>query len=188
MGEPTWCVTTLPALTNQRKGRFMAVSNLTAARVRELLHYDLDTGVLSWKAAFRGFAAGQRAGFLHAKTGYWRIGLDGEKHLVHRVAWLWITGAWPVADIDHINGDRTDNRLFNLRSVDRRTNIENQRKAPAGSRSNLIGAQWHKGAGEWRSKIRSKGKEINLGAFPTAEAAHQAYVKAKRELHPGCTL
>jgi (p)ppGpp synthase/HD superfamily hydrolase len=90
--------------------------------------------------------------------------------------------------IDHINGSRADNRIANLRPSDHRHNAENLKQATAQNSCKLIGAHWHKLTKQWRANIRVQGKQKSLGKFPTAIDAHLAYVKAKRELHAGCTI
>ena len=165
----------------------MASANLTADQAREYLNYDPETGLLTWRVSFRANVAGARAGHLHKSTGYWRVGLCGEKHQAHRLAWLRTHGEWPDV-VDHVNGDKLDNRLCNLRSVGALTNSQNRRQAGPGSKSGLIGAQWHKSSGMWKATIRTPAKKIHIGLFSTAEEAHAAYIQAKRQLHPGCTI
>src|SRR5262245_14923519 len=83
----------------------------SAERVRQLLKYSPETGELRWRVSRRGRGArlGRDAGAGHAK-GYRRVSVDGRDYLVHRVIWLWMTGEWPAAQIDHRNGVRDDNR------------------------------------------------------------------------------
>lgn len=90
--------------------------------------------------------------------------------------------------IDHIDGDGLNNRRFNLRVVTAKENMQNMRKARNGSKSGLIGAVWDECNKKWRSQIRARGIRINIGLFDSAEKAHQAYLKAKRELHTACTI
>ena len=96
-------------------------------------------------------------------------------------------GEWPADEVDHINGDSTDNRLCNLRSVSREVNQENIRRAKRNSKTGLLGVM-HTRGGKYRSAIRVRGVFHHLGHFDTAEQAHAAYVEAKRRLHEGCTL
>src|SRR5690606_5927947 len=110
------------ALTTRRKDRLMAAHDLTAARLRELLHYDPETGIFIWlpkpqsafsksrhhKAAYTRYA-GKVAGSLK-KRGYCYIKIDGVMYGAHRLAWLYVHGCWPLNQIDHMNRQRADNR------------------------------------------------------------------------------
>jgi hypothetical protein len=101
---------------------------LTAERLRELLHYDPDTGVFTW---LRVKGRRVRVGALSGKAnggGYFQIGVDGRIYYAHRLAWLYVHGEWPVASIDHVNCDRCDNRLANLRPATKAQNAANARK------------------------------------------------------------
>lgn len=190
IGEPERCATTVLALINQRMDRLMTSSNLTAARARELLSYDPETGFVTWRTSYRSMRTGERAGTPHV-AGYWRIGVAGEKHLLHRVAWLLSTGDWPKGKIDHINGVTTDNRLSNLRDVSHAVNIQNQRTAQRAKQSGMplgVGRLKRDLKAPFYASICHMGKRTNLGYFSTADAAHAAYLVAKRRLHPGCTI
>lgn len=162
----------------------MAKADLTAARVRELLDYNPDTGVFTWKISpaqriKRGTVAG-------AAAEYVRIQIGGRKLRAHRLAWLYMTGAWPTQEVDHIDGDPLNNRWANLRNVSRVVNMQNQRQARSDNPTKLLGAHPH-GRG-YASTINVRGQTHYLGRFSTPEAAHAAYVAAKRRLHEGCTI
>jgi hypothetical protein len=110
----------------------------------------------------------------------------GRSYRSHRLAWLYITGDWPRA-VDHINGNRCDNRWENLREVDNKTNTENARHARSSNRScGVLGVT--KRGKRFIAQIKSDGVHRYLGSFHDAASAHLAYVAAKRELHEGCTL
>lgn len=125
------------------------------------------------------------AGSVH-NAGYRVTRFDSKVVRVHRLAFYLMEGEWPECDVDHINGDRSDNRWSNLRKVDRVTNLQNIRKATAASSSGLLGAC--KSGDRWRARIRVAGRCVSLGAFSTPEEAHAAYLKAKRHYHLGCTI
>lgn len=163
----------------------MARADLTAARLRELLRYDPDTGHFVWLQA-RGKRRTDRPAGYRTWEGYWHICIDEQGHPAHRLVWLYVHGRWPK-QVDHINGDRSDNRLCNLREADTLVNSQNQRRAHRDSKTGLIGAHLALD-GRYRSSIRVGGKTYRLGSFRTAEEAHQAYVKAKRELHASCSI
>lgn len=161
---------------------------LTAARLRELLHYDPETGVFVRLNSMRSDRIGKQATGLHSK-GYARIFVEDRKHYAHRLAWLYVHGKWPDGDIDHINHDKTDNRIENLRDVSRSTNAENLIGAKSHNRSSgLLGVSWHKAAAKWSASIQTEGVPRHLGLFQTKREAHDAYLKAKRSLHQGCTI
>jgi hypothetical protein len=173
---------------------------LTAARLRELLTYDPSTGVFRWlpRAAEDGSSLHEinRWNTRYAHTvagtlkpdGYMRIKVDGFPYSSHRLAFLYVTGAWPQFEVDHINGDRADNRWENLRDVTANTNQQNVRGARCTSRTGVLGvSRVTKGQG-YLARISLGGKRVHLGCFPTQEAAHDAYLAAKRKLHEGCTL
>lgn len=162
-------------------------STLTAARARELLHYDSETGVLTWKVSRKGggAVAGKVAGYLD-KRGYWNVGLDGRRYRAHRIAWLIHTGEWPALDLDHKSGARSANWIGNLRDVPRRVNAENRRHARTGTTTGLLGVTT--AHGKFQAQIRVNKKNKYLGLFDTPEEAHAVYVTAKRQLHAGCTI
>lgn len=165
----------------------MAKADLTAARLRELLHYDPQTGVFMWRTTGKGRPdIGSHAGNVDRGLGYRLICVDYHRRYAHRLAFLYMNGGWPDGLVDHINGDRADNRRANLRVGDRRLNQENMRRAAKGSASGLIGA--HKKRDRWSAQIQTHGKLIKLGVFATAQQAHEAYVAAKRKFHRGCTI
>jgi hypothetical protein len=164
----------------------MAVENLTAQRLRELLHYDPETGLFTRRIAHYGHPAGSAIGSTH-NVGYVRLHVDGRSYLAHRLAWLYMTGEWPEQQVDHRDGDRANNRFENLRDVTRSVNFQNQRRARGNNKhSALLGA--FKKRDRWESRIKVDGAYIRLGTFRTAEEAHTAYIEAKRRLHPGCTI
>lgn len=155
---------------------------LTAERIREILHYDPDTGVFTWRVPKgKRVKAGSVAGSMES-DGYVRIKIDDRKYRSHRLAWLYVNGCWPIDQLDHINGSRSDNRIANLREA---TNSENQqnRAMPANNTSGFTGASFDRVAGRWKARIRVGGKLCHLGYFSTASEAHAAYLSAKARFH-----
>lgn len=108
--------------------------------------------------------------------------------MAHRVAWAFVTGVWPGDQIDHIDGDKTNNRFANLRDVSQTVNMQNQRRPYSNNKIGLAGVYRHKANGRIYSQIRVSKKLVHLGYFDTPEQASEAFLKAKRELHPGCTI
>jgi hypothetical protein len=103
------------------------MSTITAERLRQLLHYDPERGVFTWlsRPAERSWNtrfAGTRAGTING-LGYVVIGILGRRYKAHRLAWLYVHGEWPGRELDHINCDKSDNRIANLRPATRSQNI-----------------------------------------------------------------
>ncbi len=163
--------------------------SLTAERLRSLLSYNAETGVFVWLVSVSGrIKVGDIAGNVD-RRGYRLIGCDGKAYKAHRLAWLWQHGAWPKDQIDHIDGDKSNNRLTNLREATNTENQQNKRRARLDNKSTgLIGAKIHRKTGKYMASIGVNKRRIYLGLYDTAELAHNAYITAKRELHPGCTL
>lgn len=154
----------------------------------EELDYDPATGVFTWRHKKRGIRAGSVAGSVNEK-GYVLITFSGRRYRAHRLAWLHHFGKWPEFDIDHINGNKSDNRIGNLRDIPHRTNLQNQVRACLGSKTGLLGSSPDKARpGKFVAQINKNGKVIKLGRFDTPEQAHSAYLSAKRKMHAGCTL
>lgn len=165
----------------------MAIENLSADRLRELLHYDSETGVFRWKLKTSNrIKIGEPAGGKLSNFGYFRIGIDGVVYQAHRLAWLYVHGRWPDGQLDHINGCGSDNRIANLRDVPQTTNMQNLRAARKDSKCGLLGVSTN--GKKWRSRILINGVAKHLGTFETQELAHEAYIEAKRRYHSGCTI
>lgn len=162
--------------------------SLTHERALELFHYCAKTGALTNRVSRGRAKAGAPAGGLHRVKGYGEVCIDGVNYQTHRLVWFIATGEWPTGEIDHRNGIEDDNRLDNLRDVPIATNRQNVREATRRkARGRLLGAHFTKG-GRWAAAICVNRRQIHLGRFDTEEAAHAAYVAAKRQLHPGCTI
>ena len=164
----------------------MAAADLTAARLRELLEYNPDTGLFTRVIAVGRHGrrrAGSIAGGVQVDGGI-AIAIDGHLHKAHRLAWFYMTGGWPSAVIDHISGDRKDNRWVNLRDVSPAINAQNRRSGQPGSLSGLLGVTWSKRRKKWMAQIGLNGVNVYLGGFLSAEDASAAYLAAKRGLHP----
>lgn len=168
----------------------MATADLTAARLRELLHYDPETGIFTRKVrTAQRHQVGSRADFVvtgGGLEGYYRVTVDSVRYMAHRLAWFYVNGAWPAHDIDHRDTDRGNNRIDNLRDVTNQVNRENMRKARKDNRCGFLGVTRHQG--KWAARLQLEGKTIRLGSFESPEEAHAAYVAGKRKLHEGCTL
>ncbi len=149
--------------------------DLTVERVRELLDYDPKTGVLTRPTASRG----RRAGVVgHVQPdGYRVVMVDRRKYAAHRLIWFYVHGVWPAEDLDHVNGERDDNRIANLRPATRAQNCQN-RKINRSNTSGFKGVSYCSQTGRWRAQINRR----HLGRFDTAELAHVAYCAAAKKL------
>lgn len=166
---------------------YRADTGLTAEKAREMWSYDPQTGDFTWLVNNHRARSGQKAGTINA-SGHISIKLAGRRYYAHRLAWLITHGTWPSHVIDHINGDPSDNRLVNLRDVPFCLNAQNIRKPPSNNQtSSFLGVSRYR-SGKWKAKINVGGVQIHLGTFSTAEEASEAYLRAKRAHHPGCTI
>lgn len=147
---------------------------LTQKRLRDLLHYNPETGIFTWtKRRRRGKAAGTR----HDDRGFLKVSIDNERHLLHRLAWLWMTGLHAPVSVEHINGDRCDNRWKNLR-----LGMKPQKRAheaPFPQRTAYEGVVLV--GDRFDALIQADRCVLNLGSFETAEAARDALILARRE-------
>lgn len=151
---------------------------LTHCFVKETFVYDEVTGILSWRNnRRRGIQANSEAGWTSAE-GYRTVTLQRKSYLVHRVIWLYVHGSFPQGQIDHINGNRIDNRIENLRDVSFAENRLNKKRHRSGR---LYGCSFNKAQQKWISQITINKKIQYLGSFKTEQEAHLAYVKAFEE-------
>lgn len=157
---------------------------LTAARLRELLHYDADTGVFTWKKpTAQCVRVGDRAGSCNRNRDKYRyIQLDGVMHAAHQLAWLYVHGMWAGTLLDHKNGGVDDNWINNLRPATNAENAQNQ-SVRSTNRSGFPGASWSTSKRKWVAQIMVLGKTVSLGTFGTAEEAGAAYRGAKARMH-----
>lgn len=162
------------------------MTELTQARLHELLRYDPKTGDFFWKVqtnsrALVGMKAGANSLSGKPDNNYRVINIDKRVYRAHNLVWLYFYGVFPTNVIDHINGKRLDNRIENLRDVTRQQNSWNLQKAKRNSKSGYLGVDWKSERNKWRSQIRIDGKKTLVGYFNTAEEASAAYQQAKQE-------
>lgn len=158
-------------------------NELTADRLRELLHYNPITGIFTWAEKVSDkVRVGVRAGRCTGRLAYRVIGLLGERYAEHRLAVLHVTGAWPALEVDHINGEPSDNRWSNLRECSHAENHQN-RKTPSHNTTGIAGVSWHKLRQKWRSTVTLDGKQHHLGLFDTKEEAQRTRLLAKASFH-----
>lgn len=168
--------------------------DLTQERLKELLHYDPETGIFTWLQNRKAVAKkGDKAGFkVYFRPGrdlpYVYTAVDNCKYPIHCLAFLYMTGSFPINGVDHINGDSSDNRWANLRDVPTSENNKNFRL----KRNNTTGVsgvfydRWTQSRNKWRAHIFDKGKRIDLGRHPDLESATKVRKAAEVEYgyHP----
>lgn len=160
---------------------------IDAEYARSVLRYDPETGLLHWLKSGPGRKLSLVAGTRN-KLGYWVTSIQHHLYANHRLAMLLTHGRWPEHEVDHINGIRDDNRLVNLREVSKSVNMQNRASAQSNSRTGLLGASRARGRNGYASYIHIDGKNIRLGTYETAEAAHKAHLEARRKHYQGNTL
>lgn len=158
------------------------VNMITQEELQQLLHYDPDTGLFTWKCKKSNSVRANRIAGTINDNGYVIIQINGKLHKAHRLAWLYVHGKFPSDQIDHINQIRYDNRISNLRCVSNQKNHFN-RKKQVNNTSGYTGVHWCNKDKIFISRIKISGKRIILGRFNCKQEAHQAYLKAKAELH-----
>lgn len=156
----------------------MRSSNLTLERVKSVLHYDPDTGQFTRLMSLGRWKAGPLVGWIES-TGYHRTVLDGERVYLHRVAVFYMTGHWPPEHVDHINGDKLDNRWVNLREATASQNIMNSKIAVTNS-SGVRGVHYYKQTRKWSAYLAENKK---LGYFDTKEEAAAARAEAELRVY-----
>lgn len=153
------------------------MSRLTAEKLREVLHYDPLTGMFTNRITRAARAKeGVESGSTHRTKGYREIMVAGERHYAHRLAWLYVYGEFPQGELDHINGNRDDNRISNLRTVPHAVNQRNLKRS-ANNTSGITGVYWSDHYQKWIAHITADRKAIHLGCFDTADEA----VAARRD-------
>jgi len=151
---------------------------VTQERLRELFDYDPETGLLTSIAGNNRVKVGGPVGS-NTKDGYLATSIDCKTYMVHRLIWIYVHGDWPD-QIDHINHDRKDNRMCNLRSVSSKDNNKN-RLMTSKNNSGTVGVSWIYETQKWRATIMIDGKNVALGSFKDEQDAINARIKANRE-------
>lgn len=160
----------------------MGTSHKTFDECLEELNYDPETGDISWTATNSGRKTGVSAGCICPRSGYRRVRIQYRFYAAHRVIWRKVKGAWPSGQLDHINGDKLDNRIDNLRECTVLQNSHNR----AYSQGNALGIRGVRKvpSGRFQAHIMVGGKSSYLGTFDTAEQASAAYESERLRLHP----
>ncbi|POF94356.1 HNH endonuclease [Pseudomonas putida] len=150
--------------------------------LKSLLDYNPETGEFTWrdKPCSRIIAGSSAGGY--GAHGYFRVSVLGKRYYAHRLAWFYMTGAWPDAQIDHVNGVKSDNRFCNLREATPMQNNANLRRKPVNT-SGYPGVSFDKIRGCWIARVRSDGRRHNLGRFATREEAYAARCEFAKKAH-----
>lgn len=154
--------------------------SLTKEFLQDLFDYDQKTGKLYWKKRLSQRAKiGSQAGYM--RLGYVCIGIENTHYSAHRIVWIMHYGYNPKLDIDHINGDRSDNRLENLREISRRKNTQNKKCHREGK---VVGVCYRPNNkhNKYQAQIQMDGRRIYLGCYPTEKLASQAYWLAVQKI------
>lgn len=157
------------------------MKTLTQTRLKELLHYDPETGVFTWLPRkhdpfFNLHFAGKRTGRVR-RYGYRYIGISDQEYAEHRLAWLYVYGAWPSACVDHIDNNKCNNAISNLRNVSRAANSSRPKRS-----KNPLGKGVYRVGTRYKSSIAKGGAVYYLGLFATPEEARAAYLNKAQEL------
>ncbi|WP_186378113.1 HNH endonuclease [Yersinia rochesterensis] len=157
------------------------MSELTAGELRKILNYSSETGLFTWIKASGTRGAGSIAGSEN-KKGYVQICIRKTPYRAHRLAWMYVNGAMPAFDIDHINGVRNDNKISNLRLATPSQNQHNTSKSK-NNRSGYKGVYFNKRDKKFVAQIMVNRKRVAIGYYLSADEAHKAYQKASLMLH-----
>lgn len=162
------------------------MTELTYEIVRELLDYDPETGALTWRPRDRKWFKSDRSWkawgtYLSGKPAFTSVNADGYRqgkilyaaYHAHRIAWLHYYGSWPNDQIDHIDGDRANNRISNLRAVSQAENNRNMKRFCTNT-SGLVGVCWDESRGKWMARITVGSKYKHLGRFDDFNDAAKA--------------
>lgn len=155
--------------------------------LREALRYDPETGKLFWRQRYdvptcwNTRWAGKEAFTTTMPNGYKQGGINNTNIRAHRVIMAMVNDEWPPEEVDHINGDRADNRLCNLRLATKSENMRNM-KLPSDNTSGRIGVSWDKREGKWQAYIVVEGRKKHLGRFARKADAIAAREAAEAEL------
>ena len=155
---------------------------MTQSELKELLDYNSDTGIFTWKVNIaKNVKVGHIAGNVK-DTGYIRIKINKKMYLAHHLAFLYVFNSIPSNMIDHINGNRADNRLCNLREV---TNAENQYNSKINSKNNsgYKNVSWNKARNKWIVQLKINGKQKFIGYFDDLEFADLVAQEARNKYH-----
>jgi len=157
------------------------VNMLTQEDLKKILTYDPESGEFTWNLNVRRMRKGINAGRMDTK-GYWTIQFKGSKYQAHRLAWLYIKGSFPDKDLDHIDGDKLNNKFSNLREVEKWQNSWNSKLAK-NNKSGVKGISWCVASRKWVARITVRGVVMCLGCSSDKNYLKGVIDKARVEYH-----
>jgi hypothetical protein len=163
-------------------------TKLTQERLKQVLNYEPESGNFTWKSARSSVLIGEIAGHTSKQTGYRLVGVDGSLFLAHRLAWLYVHGEFPSASIDHVDRNRLNNSIGNLRTATQSQNAFNS-PARSTSKSGFKGVSWCHVTSKWRATATINGKQKSLGRHKelrNAVSAYNRFAQANHEAY-ACT-
>jgi hypothetical protein len=157
---------------------------ITQSALVKATHYDPDTGIFVRRVNTGRHDRHKAGEVMGTKTikGYIMVGIVSRRYMAHRLAWLYVHGEWPDQDLDHINRDKSDNRIANLRPATRLQNMQNVEKHKHNT-SGIKGVCWHSQRNKWRAQINVMYKQKYLGLFDNFDAAVKARAAAEILYH-----
>ena len=155
---------------------------ITQAELKEILHYDPETGIFRWRYSVARKVKPWDVAGTTTFAKYCHIKINGKNCKAHRVAWLYMTCEWPVEQIDHKDGVKSNNSWKNLRLATNKQNMENQ-SLRKNNTSGCGGVTWRPDAKKWRARIGHGYNRIHVGYFETFEQASSAIVAKKAEIY-----
>jgi len=157
---------------------------ITQEELKKQLHYNEETGIFTRLISnHHSVKIGDKAGSLDHD--YWKIVVNKKQYYAHRLAWLYVYGEWsnfPESVIDHIDGNKQNNKIINLRKITHQENILNQKKR-INNTSGVKGISWHKRSKNWQARVMINGASKYLGGFDNLEFAELVVMEARRKYH-----
>lgn len=152
---------------------------VTQEYLKSVLNYDPDTGIFTWKVnKSKRSKIGTVAGYIY--NGYVIIEINNKSYKAHRLAWLYQYGEFPENCIDHINCNRSDNRICNIRKATKLQNSQNY-KTPVTNKSGVKNVSWYKSLNKWVVSLSINGKKKTIGYFEDLEFAELVAVEARNK-------
>lgn len=157
---------------------------ITVQELREKFHYSPKTGSLTWRArkysrGYKGVLPGKEVGW-PSVAGYMKVCINYKHYFLHRIIWALVYGEFPRGQIDHIDGDKANNRITNLREADPSQNCAN-RKLHSNNRHGMKGVT--PSYGRWTARVAFRGKRHHIGTFDTQQEAYAAYLNHAEKIH-----